>query len=117
MTANSASFNTFILEQLQAIPALRSKPFFGGMGVTTHGLQFAMLMGNTLYLVVDNITRPTYEALGSVCFSYQTAKKTVNVKKYFSVPAHIIEEQDELMIWARTSIQIATQANQRKIEP
>ena len=117
MTANSSDFNAFILEQLQAIPVLRSKPFFGGTGLTTHGLQFAMLMGNTLYFVVDDKTRPAYEALGGVSFSYQTAKKKVNVKKYFSVPAHVIEEEDELMVWARTSIQIAKQADQRKVKP
>ena len=118
MTGNSADFSAFILEQLQeSIPVLRSKPFFGGTGLTTHGLQFAMLMGNTVYFVVDDTTRPTYESLGSVCFSYKTAKKTVNVKKYSSVPAHIIEEQDELIVWARRSIKIATQADKRKAAP
>ncbi len=118
MTGNRTDFNAYILEQLQdAIPVLRAKSFFGGMGLTTHGLQFAMLMDNTLYFVVDDTTRPAYEGFSSICFSYQTATKKVSVKKYLSVPAHILEEQAELIVWARKSIKIAMQSDKRKIDP
>ncbi len=109
MTANTADFKAFILEQLHSIPQLQAKPFFGGIALSSHGVQFAMLMGNTLYFFVDKSTRASYETWGSVCFSYKTAKKTVQVKKYWSVPAHLLEEQDELVTWARTAIQVATQ--------
>jgi DNA transformation protein len=108
--ANSADFNAYVLEQLNDISDIQSRPFFGGTGLTRLGVQFAMLMGNTVYFVVDDTTRVLYEAEGSDCFSYNTTKKTVNVRKYYSVPAHILEEPDAVVSWARQSIQIALQA-------
>jgi DNA transformation protein len=69
-----------------------------------------MIMGSSLYFVVDDTTRPRYEKMGSGCFSYDTKKKRVAVKKYYSVPADLIEDQEQLVALAQESIRVARSA-------
>jgi len=48
--------------------------------------------------------------MGSDCFSYDTKKKRVAVKKYYSVPADMLEDQEQLVALARESIRVARSA-------
>lgn len=107
MTGSTQEYADHILELLEPINALSSGRFFGGTGLKCDSVQFAMLMGNSLFFVVDNSTRPKYEEKGMGCFWYRTKKKTVNVKKYYEVPGELLEDQGELLAWARESIQVA----------
>jgi DNA transformation protein len=97
----------YLLEQLAPLRDVASKNFFGGVGLVSGATQFAMVMGSVLYFVVDDATRPNYEKLGSSCFSYVTKKRRVDVRKYFSVPADLIEDQDQLVLLAKESIRVA----------
>jgi len=110
MAAGNSHYVEYVLEQLAALRSVTSKPFFGGMGLSADGIQFAMIMGSVLYFVVNDVTRPKYEKMGSVCFSYSTKKRQVDVKKYYAVPADLIEDQDELVALARESIKAADAA-------
>ena len=94
MSEASSQFVEFIVEQLSGIGRIRSARFFGGTGLSIDAKQFAMIMGSTVYFVVDNTTRPKYEALGSECFAYNTKTKRVQVKKYYQVPTETIDDQD-----------------------
>ena len=38
-------------------------------------------------------------------FSYSVKKGQVQVKKYYSVPAEVLENHDELVAWAKEAIQ------------
>jgi DNA transformation protein and related proteins len=107
MSSASDDFADFIVDQLAAIRGIVRGRFFGGIGLSASGTQFAMIMGGTLYFVVNDDTRPKYESLGGKCFSYSTKKKTVHVKKYYSVPAAVLEDQDQLIVLARESIRVA----------
>ncbi|MEO6855650.1 MAG: TfoX/Sxy family protein, partial [Rhodoferax sp.] len=100
MSAGSSSFVAFIVEQLVGMEQLQSKPFFGGIGLVSCDTQFAMLMGNTLYFAVSDATRPQYEQMGSQCFAYNTKARRVQVKKYFEVPAEVLEDPTALLTLA-----------------
>ena len=110
MTRNSQDYVEFIKNQLEAIDGIASGRFFGGTGLTANGIQFAMLMGDVLYFVVNDMTRSKYEAMGSQCFWYKTKKGRVNVRKYYEVPAEILEDQEQLVALAEEAIQIAARA-------
>ena len=110
MAGVSAQYLDFVKEQLAPIRGVQSGRFFGGVGLSMDGVQFAMLVDNTLYLVVDADTRPNYERMGSRCFSYQTKKRRVDVKKYYAVPGEVLEDQDRLVMLAREAIAVARQA-------
>jgi DNA transformation protein and related proteins len=110
MTGNSLDYVEFVKEQLASIPRVESGRFFGGVGLSMDGVQFAMLMGNTLYFAVNDATRPSYEQLGSHCFWYKTKKGQVDVKKYYEVPGEMLEDQNRLVLLAKESIQVARKA-------
>lgn len=107
MTGNTEGYVDFVLEMLAPIGGVSSGRFFGGLGLTSDGVQFAMLMGDSLYFVVDDGLRSRLESEGSECFWYTTKKGRVNVKKYYEVPADYVEDQTQLLHLARESIQIA----------
>jgi len=107
MTGNKQSYTDYVLECLQPVGAISSGRFFGGIGVSVDGVQFAMMMGNALFFVVDDSTRPQYEQMGTGCFWYNTKKKKINVKKYHEVPGEWLDEQETLLQRAEESIRIA----------
>lgn len=113
MSHTSPQFVEFMVEQLSEIPGLTSARFFGGVGLASHATQFAMVMGTTLYFVVDDITRPQYEKRGSQCFAYDTRAKRVQVRKYFEVPAEVIEDREALVELAREAV-LAAQNSKKK---
>ncbi len=107
MGKSTSSYINFVKEQLAPIPNLKSSRLFGGIGFSDGAVQFAMIIENTLYFVVNDRTRTKYENMGSHCFAYNTKKGKVEVKRYYSVPADILEDQDELSALATESIKIA----------
>lgn len=107
MTAASSDYVEYILEQLGSLSGVTSGRFFGGTGLSVNSAQFAMVMGNALYFVVDSGTRPKYEQMGSSCFSYNTKNGRVQVKRYFQVPAEALEDQEALVALAREAVEVA----------
>ena len=68
------------------------------------GKQFAMIMGNTLYLRVNDATRPEFIAKGSKPFSYPTKARRVEVRTYFAAPEELLDSREELLAWTRKAI-------------
>jgi DNA transformation protein len=113
---STVDFLGFVMEQLAPLP-LTAKPFFGGTALCAGGVQFAMVMEQALYFVVDDGTRPAFEALGSRCFGYQTKKGWVEVRKYFEVPAEFLEDRDRLQHGAQEALDAAMRAQSGKPKP
>ncbi|MBI3608155.1 MAG: TfoX/Sxy family protein [Nitrospirae bacterium] len=84
MTA-SIEYTEYVLELLEPIGPVRTGRFFGGVGISNGSVQFAMIMGNSLYFAVDEDTRKKYEQAGMQPFSYMTKKGRVQVRKYFEL--------------------------------
>ena len=108
MATHGSELADYVREQLVALRGLSHGRFFSGTGFSLDGVQFGMIIQGTLYFVVDDATRPEYVARGSQCFSYSTRKRRVEVKRYYSVPAELIEDQEQLVGLARESIRIAS---------
>ncbi|KAF0813546.1 hypothetical protein IGB42_01897 [Andreprevotia sp. IGB-42] len=106
----SAEFVRHVKDLLAPLGNCSDGSFFGGHALKQHGHQFAMIMGNTLYFRVDDTTRPTYEQHGASAFSYATRKGRVQVRKYYSAPEALFEDQQLLLAWARQAINAASQA-------
>ena len=104
----SPEFVEYVRELLIPLGDLQDGKFFGGFAFKSGSKQFAMIMGNnTLYFCVNDETRPKYEANGMAPFSYSTKKGRVDVKKYYSVPEDLFEDQEKLIEWANEAIQSA----------
>ena len=113
MTA-STQFIDYVLELLEAVGPVRTSRFFGGVGISQGAVQFAMIMGSNLYLVVDDNTRSKYESAGMAPFSYTTKKGRIQVRRYFELPEEILTDPDELRIWVRESIEVAGKVKKPK---
>jgi DNA transformation protein and related proteins len=112
MTAANAEYTEHVLEQLEPIGPVEAKRFFGGVGISNGFVQFAMLMGDSLYFVVNDVTRAKYEQAGMPPFSYLTKKGRVQVRRYFEVPDEVLAEPELLQQWAMEAI-FAASATQK----
>ncbi|TNE67091.1 MAG: TfoX family protein [Alphaproteobacteria bacterium] len=103
-------FSEFLLDQLEPFGEVSLHRFFGGRSLKHDGLQFAMIIKDTLYFCVDDQTRPEFEARGMPHFSYEKGGKTIPVRKYHEVPADVLDDGDELVAWARAAYGAAVRA-------
>lgn len=111
----STEYTEYVLERLEPIGRIRTSRFFGGVGISIGSAQFAMIMGNSLYFVVDDNTRPQYEKVGMAPFSYLTKKGRIQVRRYFELPEEILTDPQALKLWADEAIQLA--AKEKKPKP
>ncbi|MES2949610.1 MAG: TfoX/Sxy family protein [Pseudomonadota bacterium] len=103
----SPQFVQYVAELLEPMGPLKAGRFFGGVALKRDGVQFAMVMGNSLYFVVNDHTRPQYEQAGMEAFSYLTQRGRVSVRKYFATPPELLDDPDQLRLWAREAIEAA----------
>ncbi len=87
--------------------------FFGGVGAFYDSTLFAMVMGQTLYLRVDDANRADFEAAGSEPFTYQKKDRAVTVATYYDAPAALFDDPEELLAWARRAVEAALAANKK----
>lgn len=111
--AVSASFRTFILEQLgRAVPRIRDRRMFGGVGIYSGELFFGLIDDDTLYFKVDDSNRGDFEARAMGPF--RPYGDGGEVMQYYEVPADLLEEPDLLRAWAEKSIAVAARKKTRK---
>ncbi len=106
----SPDFIEYVRELFSPLENLQEGKFFGGFAFKSGSKQFAMIMGNTLYFCVNDKTRLKYEALEMEPFSYATKKRRVYVKKYYSAPEDLFEDNEKLIKWANEAIESAYNA-------
>lgn len=100
----------FLKEQFEPLGGVTVKRMFGGVGVWRDGLMFALAIDDTLYLKVDGDTRAGYEAEGSTPFSYPTRDGRATITSYWRAPERLFDDPDELVAWARRSVEVARRA-------
>jgi len=103
----NAEFVSFIEEQLAPLGFLSVGRFFGGRAISYHGRQFAWIIGSTLYLRVNDATRPDYEAQGAQPFKYMTKKGEITVRKFYTAPEMLLDDSEQLLAWSRRAIDAA----------
>jgi DNA transformation protein and related proteins len=100
-------FLQFVLEQLAGLGKVASRRMFGGVGLYHEERIFGFIAGDTLYFKVNDSNRGDYEARGMDRFRPYTDKPQLSMT-YYEVPADILEDADECMLWARKSAATAT---------
>ena len=105
----SKDYLQYVLEQLSALPRVTSRRMFGGIGVYSDGVFFALLDNDTLFFKVNDSNRGDYLARGMAAFRPFPDKPDFSMS-YFEVPADALEDRDELALWARKSVAVALAA-------
>jgi len=106
--AARSSFQILVLDQLsRAIPGICSRAMFGGVGIYSGDLFFALIADDVLYFKVDASTRLDFEARGMGPF--RPFGEEGGTMKYYQLPEDVLEDPEELRLWAEKAVAIARQ--------
>ena len=109
----SSEYREFVLESLGRVaPAVTARSMFGGVGVYSAGLFFALMDDDTLYLKVDDTNRGDFQALGMGPFNPFGDEK--HVMQYYELPADLLEDADALRPWVEKAVDVARRARKKK---
>jgi DNA transformation protein and related proteins len=110
--AVSASYRTFVLEQLgRVLPDVRGRQMFGGLGIYSGTFFFALADDDVLYFKVDDVNRPDFEARGLGPF--RPFGEGGEVMQYYEVAADLIEDAELLREWAEKAVAVARRKKSR----
>jgi DNA transformation protein and related proteins len=106
-------FARHCIELCSSIGSARSRRMFGGHGIYVDDLFVAIIIGERLYLKVDDLTRARFTAEGCTPFVYDAKGKAVSLG-YFSAPDNAIESPALMQPWARLAFEAALRARAAK---
>ena len=113
--AVSAEFIEFIVEQLERLGPIRPRRMFGGMGLYLDDMMFGVIFGEELYFKVDDRNRADYENEGMGPFTYEMSNGKTGSLNYYEVPERLYDDGDELVEWARKSVDVMMQVRAEKL--
>jgi DNA transformation protein len=103
----SRDYLDYVVDQLAPFAQVVTRRMFGGVGLYSQELFFGLIDDDTLYFKVDDTNRADYTERG--CEPFRPFADVASVS-YFRVPAHVLEDADELAQWARKSLRVAAAA-------
>lgn len=110
-------FADYCCELLSGIGPCTAKRMFGGFGISTSGLNVALLAnlggGDKLWLKADAATRQQFEAAGCERFTYAITRQGERVAhslNYYSAPEEAMESPELMTAWARLALGAALKA-------
>lgn len=109
--AVSPSFRSFVVEQLGGERTVQARPMFGGVGLRMGDAFFGLIDDDTLFLKVDDATRPEYERRG--CRAFDPFKNGQVMRGYYEVPAEVIDDREALTAWRDQSVGVARTSRKR----
>jgi DNA transformation protein len=99
------TYKAFVLEQLAAVVPVTARSMFGGVGLYSQGLFFALIADDTLYLKVDDATRGEFERLGSQPF--RPYGDDAHTMQYYELPADVLEDRGAVGPWVERALAAA----------
>lgn len=103
----SPEFRTHVEEQLSGVVPIQTRAMFGGVGIYSDGLFFALIAEDKLYLKVSDLNRTDFEAAGMGPFFPFDSPTPMH---YWELPPGTLEAPDELRVWVDKAIAVAEAA-------
>jgi DNA transformation protein len=101
----SSSFATYAVELLSGVGPVRARAMFGGHGLYLGSLFIAVVVEDRLYLRVDDLTRPRFQAAGSEPWVYPSKNGTTTMNAYWSLPESAVDDAEEASAWGRLALE------------
>ena len=101
----SDAFADFVVEQLSGWGVVSVRRMFGGAGLYCEGRMFGLIADDVAYLKADESNREDFVRAGCSAFRPYPDKKVT--MSYYEIPADVLENRDELAIWAERSLAVA----------
>lgn len=83
------------------IKDIRSRQMFGGWGIYSGEKFFAIVQESSLYFKTNEKTSKKY--IDAEMQPFAPSEEQI-LKNYYEVPADVIENKDEIVLWAEESI-------------
>jgi DNA transformation protein len=100
------SFKDFVLDQLSALPDVRTRAMFGAHGLYQGDHFFGILDEGRLFFKTNAQSQEEYLSRGMAAFTYESKGRTLTMS-YHEVPPEVLENRVELVAWARQAILVA----------
>ncbi len=104
------TFLAFVLDQLRGLRGVESRAMFGAHGLYQGAVFFAIIHRGRLYFRTGDATRAGYEARGMSPF---TPGPGQTLRRYYEVPADVLEDPAEAVRWARAAVAVEAEVNSR----
>jgi DNA transformation protein len=121
MASPKNDFAMYCCELLSGVGPCTAKRMFGGFGISTAGLTFALVAdlggGEILWLKADADTRALFEAQGCGRFTYEitrSGERASHSLNYYSAPEEAMESPALMLPWARLALDCALKARAAK---
>ncbi len=100
-----SSFVDYVLDQLGAsLPGLTARGMFGGHGLYSGGVFFAIAFEDRLYFKTVASSVERYVAAGMETFRPSRGQA---LRSYYEVPAEVVDDRDSLAAWASAAVAAA----------
>lgn len=99
-------------ELLAAAGPCTARRMFGGWGISTGGLNIAIIAWDRLYLKANEETRPRFLEAGCRPFRYEARGKTMQLG-YYTAPEQAMDSAQLMAPWARLALDAALRARAR----
>lgn len=103
----SDEFIDYVIEQLAIWADVSVRKMFGGAGLYYDSKMFGLIADDIAYLKVDDSNREDFVKAGSSSFNPFPEKAKTTVMPYYEIPADILENRDQLAVWAERSLSVA----------
>ncbi len=100
----TAEYRELIEEKLSEIVPIRTKAMFGGVGIYSSDLFFALIAEDKLYFKVDDSNRPDFEDYGMSPFHPYDSSTPMH---YWEVPDSVLNSPPELEGWIKKALAVA----------
>lgn len=105
------TFKDFVLDQLSNLPNLTCRKMFGGYGLYHRDRFFGILYKGRLYFKTHSHSREKYLSHGMTSFR---PNKSQTLRTYYEVPPDLLEDSDQLIMWAQEASKNSTLSRKHK---
>ena len=106
-------FKEFLEDLLASFGPVSIRKMFSGAGVYAEGVMFAILVNDTLYLKADAVSARDFAAEGKAPFASRRKGRAPIAMSYWEVPDRLLDDPDELAVWARRAHAVALAAKNK----
>ena len=105
-------FLDYVIEILSKYVRIKASAMFGGYGLYSDGLIFAIVAYDELYFKADKDSKIFYESFGSESFKYDGKGKLISMSYYKAIP-EIFEDEEMMQKWMDTALASAKTASSK----
>jgi DNA transformation protein len=113
--AKANPFVDFVVEQMESMGEIHARAMFGGHGLYCDGVFFALISRGAVFLKVDDVNRPAFEALRQKPFRPWDDKP--DTMQYYEAPAEMFEDGDILKEFVGGAVAAGRRAQENKKKP